>query len=50
MGKYEYYEKKKKYCEEMADKNINDRFLYIFFKNAAAGFEIKQKKLTLAEA
>lgn len=47
---YELYEHEKEYCELMAKKFCYDANLFNFYLNAAAGFEIKQSKLTLQEA
>lgn len=49
MSKYEYYQDLKEKCETMAEKKKKDLNLFYFYKNAALGFSIKQKKLTLAE-
>lgn len=50
MTTYEFLQKQKEHCEQMARIKKDDPALFIFYTNAAAGFEIKQNKLTLAEA
>jgi len=50
MTTYEYYQHEKEYCEEMAVLHADDTALFKFYRNAAAGFEIKKNKLTLNEA
>lgn len=50
MTTYEYYQHEKEYCEKMAALHADDPALLRFYRNAAAGFEIKKNKLTLNEA
>lgn len=50
MTIYELYQHEKEYCYKMAVQHADDPALFKFYRNAAAGFEIKQNKLTLNEA
>lgn len=50
MTLYEFYQQQKNFCEIMgAQENIDTR-LCTFYANAARGFEIKMKKMILAQA
>ena len=49
MSMYEYFEERKRHCLDFAAK-AQDARIKLFYNNAAAGYALKQSRMTIKEA